>query len=104
MPKVIALSGHIGFEVTASFVRKELASVNNKPVRIDLNSPGGFVFEGIEIFNLIKEHKGEVEIRLMALAASMGSYIALAGDRVSAFDNVYKYIPANSHSWVENLQ
>jgi ATP-dependent Clp endopeptidase proteolytic subunit ClpP len=85
--KVIVLSGQIGWDVTASDVRKELNAVKNQPVRIDLNSPGGFVFEGIEIFNLIKDHKGETEVRLMALAASMGSYIALAGDRVSAFDN-----------------
>lgn len=87
MPKIIALSGHIGFDVTANFLRKELESAKNKPVRIDLNTPGGFVFEGIEIFNLIKEYPGNVEIRLMSLAASMGSYIALAGNKTVAFDN-----------------
>lgn len=87
MPKVIILSGHIGFEVSASFIRGELAAAKGQPVRIDLSSPGGFVFEGIEIFNLIREYKGETEIRLMSLAASMGSYIALAGDKVTAFDN-----------------
>jgi ATP-dependent protease ClpP protease subunit len=87
MAKVITLSGAVGFGITAEEVRAELKAAKGGPVEFHVNSPGGFVFEGIEIFNLIREYKGHTEARITALAASAASYFVLAADKVSAFDN-----------------
>ncbi|MFT2622165.1 head maturation protease, ClpP-related, partial [Escherichia coli] len=46
------------------------------------NSPGGDMFEGLAIYNLLREHEGEVNVKVLGLAASAGSVIAMAGDTV----------------------
>lgn len=51
---------------------------NDIPVRI--NSGGGYVDEGIAIFNALKAHAGKVTVIVDALAASSASVIAMAGD------------------------
>ena len=49
---------------------------------ININSPGGDVFTGISIYNLLKQHKAKKTVRIQALAASIASIIALAGDEI----------------------
>lgn len=56
------------------------SSVTEITVRI--NSPGGSVFEGMGMYNLLKEHKATIKTRVDGLAASIASVIALAGDEV----------------------
>lgn len=87
MAKIIALSGHVGWELTAEDIRAELKDAKGGDVEFHVNSPGGFVFEGIEIFNIIRDYEGHTEARIIGLAASMMSYIVLAADKVSAYDN-----------------
>jgi len=45
-----------------------------------IHSPGGSIFDGLAIYNLLKEEN--VEIRIIGYAASMASVIALAGETV----------------------
>lgn len=87
MAKIIALSGDVGWEITANDIRAELKAANGEDVEFHINSPGGFVSEGIEIFNLIRAYSGNTLAVITGLAASMGSYIILAADKVVAFDN-----------------
>lgn len=51
-------------------------------LEIEINSPGGSVFAGSEIYTALKKHKGKVIIDITALAASAASVIAMAGDIV----------------------
>jgi ATP-dependent protease ClpP protease subunit len=85
--KTIPISGVIGYDVMPAEIRAALAAANGSEVRIEISSPGGFVTDGLEIFNLIKNHAGRKTVHLMGLAASMASYIALAGDRLTAEAN-----------------
>lgn len=85
--KVLAISGIIGIHVAPYEVRSFLDEAKGADVRFDIGSPGGFVMPGLEIFNLIRDYKGKTEVRLMGLAASMASYIALAADKRTAHDN-----------------
>ena len=85
--KIFDVSGIIGWHVTPQDVREFLTEAKGEPVRFDIASPGGFVMPGLVIFNLIRDYGGETEVRLMGLAASMASYIALAADRRTAHDN-----------------
>lgn len=87
MAKIITLSGPVGWDITAKDVRAALNEAKGKDVEFHVNSPGGFVFEGIEIFNLIRAYKGNTEAVITGLAASAASYIVLAADKVSAYDN-----------------
>lgn len=51
-------------------------------ISVWLNSPGGDVFAGNQIYNMLKEYKGKVTIKIDSLAASAASVIAMAGDEV----------------------
>lgn len=54
----------------------------DSPVTVNINSPGGDVFEGLAIYNLLAEHRGHVTVKILGLAASAASVIAMAGDTV----------------------
>ncbi len=84
----ILIFGQISsWDISASTVREQLNSMTGD-VTIKIDSPGGSVFEGISIFNAIKEYdKGTVTIVIESMAASIASYIALAGDVIKAHDN-----------------
>lgn len=47
-----------------------------------INSPGGDVFDGVAIYNRLKQHKAKVTVYIDGLAASIASIIALAGDEI----------------------
>lgn len=73
-----------GDGMTARRFADELAAlgdVSNITVRI--NSPGGAVFDGLAIFNTLKQHAAAVHVIVDGLAASAASIIAMAGDRIT---------------------
>ena len=85
--RIIKIDGEIGWDINARDFKTEL-NLGNGDVTIEISSPGGSVYQGVEIFNAIKSYdKGKVTTVITSIAASMGSYIALAGDNVKAYDN-----------------
>lgn len=68
---------------TAKRASAALRSIGNRDVTVNINSPGGDMFEGIAIYNLLAEHKARVTVNVMGLAASAASIIAMAGDTVA---------------------
>jgi ATP-dependent Clp protease protease subunit len=72
-----------GGGVTAKRIAAALRSIGaDRDVVVNVNSPGGDFFEGLAIYNLLREHKGQVTVKVLGLAASAASIIAMAGDRV----------------------
>ena len=71
-----------GEGVTAKRIASALRYMGAGPVTVNVNSPGGDMFEGLAIYNLLREHDGEVTVRVLGLAASAASVIAMAGDTV----------------------
>ncbi|MDP2141289.1 MAG: Clp protease ClpP [Gammaproteobacteria bacterium] len=70
-----------GEGVTAKRISAALRAIgNDTDVIVNINSPGGDVFEGLAIYNLLREHKGMVTVNVIGLAASAASFIAMAGD------------------------
>lgn len=69
--------------VTLKAFKSELDKVKDvDDLVININSPGGDVFTGVSIYNLLKQHKAKKTVRIQALAASIASIIALAGDEI----------------------
>lgn len=71
-----------GDGVTTKRIAGALRSLGSGPVTVNVNSPGGDMFEGLAIYNLLREHDGPVTVRVLGLAASAASIIAMAGDTV----------------------
>lgn len=71
-----------GLEYTSpGKVKKQLeeAKANNEFVDIYINSGGGEVFAGSEIYSLLRDFDGEINIHIVGIAASAASVIACAG-------------------------
>jgi ATP-dependent Clp endopeptidase proteolytic subunit ClpP len=47
-----------------------------------INSPGGSVFDGIGIYNMLKRHKAEITVHVDGIAASIASFIAMVGSKI----------------------
>lgn len=72
-----------GAGVTSKRIGAALRSIGDtNEVFVDINSPGGDFFEGVAIYNMLREHKAKVTVRVLGLAASAASVIAMAGDEV----------------------
>ena len=88
--KTFLIEGIIGLDILPYQISDFLKSAHDSPVKFQINSPGGFVFDAIAIHNLILQYPAEVEIEILSLCASSASFISTAGDIVSVFpDSVY---------------
>lgn len=67
---------------SASQLLEYLPEDESDPVTVHLNSPGGDVFEGVAIYNLLNQRAGDVTIQVDGYAASIASIIAMAGDTI----------------------
>ncbi len=59
-----------------------LDEANGEGVEVEINSGGGSVFAGSEIYTALKDYSGDVTVKILGIAASAASVIAMAGDRV----------------------
>ncbi|MGF7161277.1 ATP-dependent protease ClpP protease subunit [Rhodoligotrophos appendicifer] len=87
-PNTVSIFGAIGEDFwsgdgfTAKRMAGALRSIGKNAVTVNINSPGGDMFEGLAIYNLLREHKAQVTVKVMGIAASAASIIAMAGDTV----------------------
>ena len=65
--------------VTPRGFREQLAEHKGKNITVWINSPGGDVFAGSQIYTALKEHKGKVTVKVDGMAMSAASVIAMAG-------------------------
>lgn len=77
----LRLSGVVGYDITADDVSNFLNQNDDKDITIFLNSPGGYVIDGLEIYNLLRASGRNITTVLTGMAASMGSILFLAGDK-----------------------
>ncbi len=71
-----------GDGVTAKRISAALRNIGKKDVVVSINSPGGDYFEGLAIYNLLREHPAKVTVKIVGIAASAASVIAMAADEV----------------------
>ncbi|MBC6973053.1 Clp protease ClpP [Bacillus sp. Xin] len=71
-----------GDSTSAKDIEDALKNVKSDTVTIHLNSGGGDVFDGIAIYNQLKNHSSKVVIHVDGLAASAASLIAMAADEL----------------------
>lgn len=82
-------------DVSASGFRNALKQLGDiKELNLHINSPGGSVFQGIAIYNMLKESKAKVNVYVDGVAASIASVIAMAGDSI--------FMPSNSMMMIHN--
>ena len=80
------------FGVEAAPFAKDLAEIKADTIHLRINSPGGSVFDGMAIYNSLKQHPAKIITHIDGLAASISSVIALAGDEVVMGEGAYLMI------------
>lgn len=70
------------FGTSSQEVANFLHQNDNEPVEIRINSVGGYITEGVAIYNLLKNYQGEVNIVIDSLCASIATIVALGGDNI----------------------
>lgn len=76
-------------DVMPDDVKNALEQVDGlETLNIYINSPGGSVFSGTAIYNMLKRNKAKKIVHIDGVAASMASVIALVGDEI--------YMPSNA--------
>ncbi|SDY43005.1 head maturation protease, ClpP-related [Bacillus sp. 166amftsu] len=71
-----------GESTSAKDIENALNNVKSDTVTLRLNSGGGDVFDGIAIYNQLKNHSAKVIVHVDGLAASAASLIAMAADEL----------------------
>lgn len=112
----ISIYGRIGQSmdgqgVTSRSIAAALRSIGPRAVTVNINSPGGDYFEGLGIYNLLRQHAGEVTVHVLSMAASAASVIAMAGDRILMADhsrimihNAWGVAVGNRHDMARAMQ
>lgn len=78
--------------IEAQDVVARLQDIDAARVLVRINSPGGDVFDGLAIYNALKEHPARVDTLVEGLAASIASIVALAGQSVEAAESSFVMI------------
>lgn len=85
---VLVLSGAIdsgeswyGDGVWPARFREELDAHAGEDIQVEINSPGGDVFAGFEIYNMLVSHNASVRVRVVGMAASAASIVAMAAGK-----------------------
>lgn len=93
-----------GEGVTLKRIDAALRAIGERDVTVYINSPGGDMFEGIAIYNRLREHSHKVTTKVLGMAASAASVIYLAGVErqvaSSAFlmiHNCWTFLAGNRH-------
>ncbi|AQY50503.1 serine protease [Listeria weihenstephanensis FSL R9-0317] len=82
-------------DITSFNFKKDLDALGDvDKIYVNINSNGGFVYEGQAIYNQLKRHSAQIHVRIDGMAASIASVIAMAGDVIE--------MPANAQMMIHD--
>ena len=90
---VLSIFDDIGaYGVSAKDFLNDLRSVAGNEVDVEINSPGGDVFAGLAIYNGLRASGKKINVKVLGLAASAASLVAMAGDTIEMPENAFMMI------------
>lgn len=92
-PAVISIYDDIGmWGVTAKDFIASLGTIAGDKLTLNINSPGGSVFDALAIFNALKQSGKDITVQVMGIAASAASYIAMVGNKIVMPENTFMMV------------
>lgn len=85
--KKIMIEGIIGWDVYNKNIVEQLKDVDGEDIVVEIASPGGYISEGLKIYNTLKNYSARVDTHLVGSVASMATYIAMVGEHRTAEKN-----------------
>lgn len=90
---VLSIFDDIGaYGVSAKNFLNDLRSITGAEVDVEINSPGGDVFAGLAIYNGLRASGKKINVKVLGLAASAASLVAMAGDTIEMPENAFMMI------------
>lgn len=87
---VLSISDDIGaYGVSAKSFLNDLRSITGAEVVVEINSPGGDFFTGLAIYNGLRASGKKITVKVLGLAASAASLVAMAGDTIEMAENSF---------------
>lgn len=71
-----------GWDLDSVEFVKQVHALDVATIDMHINSPGGFVYDAVAMYEAVKAHPATVTARIDGLAASAASFLAMAGDKV----------------------
>ena len=71
-----------GWETSAKGFVDQVAALKVDTIKLHINSPGGNSYDGIAIYNTLRDHDARVVATVDGIAASAASIVAMAADEV----------------------
>lgn len=112
----INIMGEIGddwddSDTTITRVQRKLKIAAGADITVNINSFGGSMFEGVAIYNALRQYEGKVTVKNLGIAASSASLIAMAGDEIQMADasflmihNCWTFAIGNRHEMAALIQ
>ena len=75
------------YGVDAGQFARDVRALDAQQITVNINSPGGDVFDGVTILNALRQHPARTVANVMGLAASAASFIACGCDEVVMAEN-----------------
>lgn len=73
----------LGYEnLTPDDLKQSLNDANGQDITLEINSPGGYIDAGSEMYTDLKKYSGNVTAQVVGKACSAASWVALAADKV----------------------
>lgn len=69
-----------GWDLDAGEFVRAVHDTDATAIDLHINSPGGFVYDAVAMFEALDAHPATVDVHIDGLAASAASYLAMAGD------------------------
>jgi ATP-dependent protease ClpP protease subunit len=105
---VIGYDDWTGEGITEKRIAAALRSIGPRDVTVYINSPGGDMYTGLAIYNMLREHPRKVTVKVIGVAASAASLIAMAGDEIQMAEgsalmihNSWSILIGNRHHFIE---
>lgn len=76
---------------TVKRVSAALRSING-PATVNINSPGGNFWEGLAIYNTLRNYPHKITVQIVGMAASVAAIIAMAGDEINIAQSAFMMI------------
>lgn len=90
---VLSIFDDIGaYGVSAKSFLNDLRTVTTDEVDVEINSPGGDVFAGLAIHNGLRASGKKINVKVLGLAASAASLVAMAGDTIEMPENAFMMV------------
>lgn len=83
-PKLYVYDVIGGWDLDAAEFVQAVHGITADAIDLHINSPGGFVYDAVAMFEALEQHPADVHVKIDGLAASAASFLAMVGTSVAA--------------------